>query len=611
MLTQVSHSQTMTLLLNGYSITEVADMLEVSRTTVYNRRKDFLDYAKKEGVFMAAEHFDVEETFDELFNLARELKQNDLRVEEARRGSKIVVLLDSINVQEPESFIREVIQKSQESDISGEEITRYAVELRHLEREEGKPYSQLVSEIKEKKAEYKEVEKNLKLLEEQREQVEKDLERKLEESEATKEKLASFVKTRDSLIVEGINLEDFDQLAKVIINLKEHDFELDEIIEFYGEMVLSRENLERNRAENKRLEDHNKSLLRENYSQEEKLEENLALVSSVKRLREAEIEPDEVLEIVETISDMADVLDLSREEAIDRFIMDIKTKYNERTNFEFQLEELKKLQQTHQEKNNLLKEQVEVLEEVLEDRKLAVDSLKRIETVGISDEELVEWGNLIKDLDYDLSIFRDAIATLGGIPAYVENKTQEIALLEAKENELKASVESLEEKLEAIQQTLVLVQKTVESETNKIKDTVEEFEEYFTSNETGFKTRSRRIFDDIVENMITLLNNTKSEWNSDLEILDENVKKIVDETDRILENAYTGGRIVGRFHALEPIHKILQEEEVPLTEGTIGVITMLTYIKIWLARNYSDEQAKIFDSVIERLTGDLGDIYKR
>jgi DNA repair exonuclease SbcCD ATPase subunit len=308
---------------------------------------------------------------------------------------------------------------------------------------------------------------------------------------------------------------------------------------------------------------------------------------------------------------MADVMDLSREEAIDRFIMDIKTKYNERTNFEFQLEELKKLQQAYQEKNNLIKEQVEVLEEVLEDRKLAIDSLKRIETVGISDDELVEWGNLIKDLDYDLSIFRDAIATLGGIPAYVENKTQKISLLEAKENELKASVESLEKKLEAIQQTLVLVQKTVESETNKIKDTVEEFEEYFTSNETGFKIRSRRIFDDIVENMITLLNNTKSEWNSDLEILDENVKKIVDETDRILENAYTGGRIVGRFHALEPIHKILREEEVPLTEGTIGVITMLTYIKIWLARNYSDEQAKVFDSVIERLMGDLGDIYQR
>jgi DNA repair exonuclease SbcCD ATPase subunit len=611
MLTQVSHSQTMTLLLNGYSITEVADMLEVSRTTVYNRRKDFLDYAKKEGVFMAAEHFDVEETFDELFNLARELKQNDLRVEEARRGSKIVVLLDSINVKEPESFIRDVIQKSQESDISGEEITRYAIELRQLEREEGKTYSQLVSEIKEKKGEYKEVEKNLRLLEEQREQVENDLERKLEESEITREKLASFVKTRDSLIEEGINIEDFEQLAKLIINFKEHDFELDEIIEFYGEMELSRENLERNRAENKRLEDHNKSLLRENYSQEEKLEENLALVTSVKLLREAEIEPDVVIEIIETISDMADVMDLSREEAIDRFIMDIKTKYNERTNFEFQLEELKKLQQAYQEKNNLIKEQVEVLEEVLEDRKLAIDSLKRIETVGISDDELVEWGNLIKDLDYDLSIFRDAIATLGGIPAYVENKTQKISLLEAKENELKASVESLEKKLEAIQQTLVLVQKTVESETNKIKDTVEEFEEYFTSNETGFKIRSRRIFDDIVENMITLLNNTKSEWNSDLEILDENVKKIVDETDRILENAYTGGRIVGRFHALEPIHKILREEEVPLTEGTIGVITMLTYIKIWLARNYSDEQAKVFDSVIERLMGDLGDIYQR
>ena len=87
--------------------------------------------------------------------------------------------------------------------------------------------------------------------------------------------------------------------------------------------------------------------------------------------------------------------------------------------------------------------------------------------------------------------------------------------------------------------------------------------------------------------------------------------KIVEETSRVLENAYTGGRIVGRFHALEPIHKIMREEEVPKIEGTIGVITMLTYIKMWLVKNYSDEHVRTFDVVIERLMGELGDIYQR
>ncbi|TFH13929.1 helix-turn-helix domain-containing protein, partial [Candidatus Bathyarchaeota archaeon] len=58
-MSQVSHKQVLNLLLQGNTITEVAEMLDVSRTTIYNRRKDFLDYAEKEGILLAAEHFDV------------------------------------------------------------------------------------------------------------------------------------------------------------------------------------------------------------------------------------------------------------------------------------------------------------------------------------------------------------------------------------------------------------------------------------------------------------------------------------------------------------------------------------------------------------------------
>ena len=70
-----------------------------------------------------------------------------------------------------------------------------------------------------------------------------------------------------------------------------------------------------------------------------------------------------------------------------------------------------------------------------------------------------------------------------------------------------------------------------------------------------------------------------------------------------------GGRIVGRFHALEPIHKILRDDPVSMTEGTIGVITMLTYINIWFRKNYSEEHAEAFDLVIEKLMAGLGDVF--
>lgn len=584
-------------------------MLEVSRTTIYNRRKDFLDYAGEEGLQLAAERYEVEETFEELMNLASELKLNETSVEEARKGSKIVELLDSMNVEDVESFILEIINKAQESDISGEEITHYAIELKRLEEQEDKSYTQLVLEIQERKLEFLEVEKNLRNLREQIEHVKTELEQELELSEATLERLETYVNTRNSLEDKGVSLEDFETLEKLIVNFREHEFNVDEIIEFFGATLFSRERFDRNNKENERLEERNTALRKENDSQEERLEKNLVMASTVKSLLEVKINPDDILEIVQTVTDMTQILGLSEEEALNRFIMDVKTQYKERSGYIFQLEELNRLQKAYQEKNSMLKEQMAVLEEVLEDRKHAVESIKRMETLEIDDAELVEWGRLLKDLEYDISTFRTMVSKLGGLPEYTEEKTRHISALEAKENELQASVDNLREELEAIQETLSLVREIVMAETSKITEAVETFEEYFASPETGFKARSTRIVDDIVENLTDLLNNTQREWSSDLEMLDDNVEKVVEETSRILANAYAGGRIVGRFHALEPIHKILRDDPVSITEGTIGVITMLTYIKIWFRKNYSEEHTEAFDLVIQRLMAGLGDVY--
>ena len=584
-------------------------MFEVSRTTIYNRRKDFLDYAGEEGLKVAAERYEVEETFEELMNLASELKLNETSVEEARKGSKIVELLDSMKVEDVESFILEIINKAQESDISGEEIIHYAIELKRLEEQEDKSYTQLVLEIQERKLEFLEVEKNLRNLREQIEHVKTELEQELELSGATLERLETFVNTRNSLEDKGVSLEDFETLEKLIVNFREHEFNVDEIIEFFGATLFSRERFDRNNKENERLEERNTALRKENDIQEERLEKNLVMASAVKSLLEVKISPDDILEIVQTVTDMTQILGLSEEEALNRFIMDVKTQYKERSGYIFQLEELNSIQKAYQEKNSMLKEQMAVLEEVLKDRKHAIESIKRMETLEIDDEELVEWGKLLKDLDYDLSTFRTMVSKLGGLTEYTEEKTRHISALEAKENELQASVDNLREELEAIQETLSLVREIVMAETSKITEAIETFEEYFASPETGFKARSTRIIDDIVENLTNLLNNTQREWSSDLEMLDDNVEKVVEETSRILANAYAGGRIVGRFHALEPIHKILRDDPVSITEGTIGVITMLTYIKIWFRKNYSEEHTEAFDLVIERLMAGLGDVY--
>jgi DNA repair exonuclease SbcCD ATPase subunit len=305
-------------------------------------------------------------------------------------------------------------------------------------------------------------------------------------------------------------MEDFETLEKLIVNFQEHKFNVDEIIEFFGATLFSKDSLDKNNKENERLEERNAALRQENDSQEERLEKNLVMASAVKSLLEAKMSPDDILEIVQTVTEMTQILELSKEEALNRFITDVKTQYKERSGYIFQLEELKGLQKAYQEKNSMQKEQLAVLEEVIEDRKHAVESLKRMEILEIDDDELVEWGKLVKDLEYDLSTFRGMVSKLGGLPEYIEEKTQHISALEAKENELQANVDNLREELEAIQETLSLVREIVMAETGKITEALEAFENYFTSPETGFKARSTRIVDVLVENLKVLINITKN-----------------------------------------------------------------------------------------------------
>jgi hypothetical protein len=301
----------------------------------------------------------------------------------------------------------------------------------------------------------------------------------------------------------------------------------------------------------------------------------------------------------------------TNEEALEKFIEDIKTTYMERTQYQFELKELNQLHQNLLAKNDILREKLEVLEEVLDEKNNTVESINKLESLGVTDAEIVEWGKIVKDLEYDLSIFREAIESLGGIPKYVKKKNEQIILMEIKEKELEKNVQALEEKISVLSLSLNTAGEAIEQNISKINTTIQDFENYFLSPDTGFKTRNKIMVNEMYNNLENLLSQTKIEWSEDLEQLDVNVEKIIEETSRILENAYKGGSIVGSFHSLEPIHKILREEDVPITEGTISVITLLTYIKIWLTKHYSGEFATNLNSIISKLTEDLGDIYKR
>ena len=334
----------------------------------------------------------------------------------------------------------------------------------------------------------------------------------------------------------------------------------------------------------------------------------MALLSTLKSFEKNNIESKDILEIISTVRNMSQSLNISQRESVDRFIEDVKTQYNDRSNYKFQLKELENLHLMYKEKINLLKEELDVLEEVLKDRKNSIDSLKKMGTLGISDREIVEWSKLVEQFGYEVSEFRLMLEEVGGIPRYRDIKTKEIRELEEKKIRLQENIQEIEVELSSLKETLEIIRKKFEDETSKLTKAVEEFENYFNSPETGFQIRSKVLIEDLLSDLSSLLNSTKNEWKSDMEIFDRNVSKIVEETQRILENAYKGGRIVGQFHSIEPIHKILREQEVPRIEAMISIVTMLTYIQNWLKKNTQDV-SPVFNEVIKKLMEDLGDIY--
>ena len=607
-MSQASHKKVIELLLQGKTITEVAGMLDVSRTTVYNRKKEFLDYAQKEGLLMATERFEVEDTFQKLSNLAHQLELNDLEIQDALDGSEIITLLSSLDVDDPKKFINEVMKKSYEDGINSEEITNYAIELKNLEEKEKKSYSQLIDEIEEKKSEFNKLQENLNDIRDQITQEAQELKNQLTESHSTKEKLDIFISTKKSLESYDLNFDDIIRLENLVTNIKQHDFDLENILNFYDSAILLTESFDRKREENDRLEAKNNELKKENDRLESLLHNNMSMLSTLRSFEKKEITPENILEILKLVAGMSQGLNLSEGETIEKFIEDIKTQYVERNGYNFQLEELKKMQKIYQDKITILKEELDVLEEVTSDRKNMIEAIRRVEALKISEDEIIEWSKLIKELGYEVSDFRNMLNEIGGIPNYIDLKTREIRDLTDKKETLQKNISDLKTELTSLKDVLALLRENIEEETNKIKLTVDEFEEFFTSPETGFKVRSTEIVNDITENMRYLFTETQEKWSKDLGTLDEDVEKILNETERILQNSYKGGRVVGQFHSLEPIIKILREEEVSMIEGTISVITMLTYIQNWLRKNKPDGFTS-FDEVINSLMEDLNDIY--
>lgn len=91
--------------------------------------------------------------------------------------------------------------------------------------------------------------------------------------------------------------------------------------------------------------------------------------------------------------------------------------------------------------------------------------------------------------------------------------------------------------------------------------------------------------------------------------LNANINDIKKQSDMVLENAYKGGRIVGKFHALVPINKIISGDPLPRTEALLAIFSVMIYVREWFNSNFKLDSVKQCDLIIKSVTEDLRNVY--
>jgi len=133
-------SKIITYYLNGYSQPEIASKLMIDQSTVSKQITKFKEYAEQYGGINAVEEYGVMNIFDALHELAVDLQNNHLTVEEAAVGLKMVIQFEKLGIKEKD--YQDVILAATKMKTEG--FLSSAVELNKLEQSTGMTYKEIV-----------------------------------------------------------------------------------------------------------------------------------------------------------------------------------------------------------------------------------------------------------------------------------------------------------------------------------------------------------------------------------------------------------------------------------------------------------------------------------
>jgi hypothetical protein len=444
-------------LFSGYNFSETAERVGISSPTVSSRLKDFVSDAERSDLMSASRSSGVERQVRALMSLSQELRKNEAEVSDCLLGSSIIAKLQGFGVDPSNlsDFVSTVYTESTSQDLKPAELVALCTELHRIKREAGKGYHEIVDEFGSLKESNQVLGEENVRLEEKRRENNRSLREQVKENETTLETLRWFSETRDKLGQLGVDVDEIDGLAILVKNLKDNDYYAEGIIDFYSgtlELQSERQRLEREViSQEQRLS----SLVEESTRCEEVLKANRELVAAVEEMKALNLAPDRLRVFMEKVVEISSRHGYGKSEALDEFFYGLSEQYepllgyrNEMNRFESRLSSIKEEIQV---KENSLKQ----LERVYEATTKTIDSLSFLNESGVSNDDLMNWGEILRQEETDLVALRREMAQLGGLRQYFEEKGKDVQKLEGNVKQLENEISELKLEKEGLEAALL------------------------------------------------------------------------------------------------------------------------------------------------------------
>jgi hypothetical protein len=363
--------------------------------------------------------------------LAIELKRLNINALQCAKGYRLLNILSTLGVKEEaniESFLTQIYNLCVSKNIAPEVIVKISAQILELDDDETIPFTQLPEYIQQKVKEKQRLEQEIKTLRERKMSAQSECDEALRSSKITIDALHEYMRLRECLLEEyGLSIEDDDnnnshednlpKIVNVIYNLKHSGYDAKTIIKDLSNINSLQTREQELQKQVNAIEVRLKRAEQDYSLTEEKLTFSKQVLAVYDELRNMGFGGLKELKLLKSIvTEISTNNNIKPYLAVKKFFEDIEEQYDTKLGFEPKIMEMN---------NSLLlaRQQHHYISLEYSQMKDTNDKLAELLAFGVTQEEIIYWGSILKDHKVEKSSLHQDLIKYGTINGAYNNKS--------------------------------------------------------------------------------------------------------------------------------------------------------------------------------------------